>query len=238
MIETQEIHWKRIGIEAAAVVASILLAFAIDAWWSSRSEQARTEELLRALEVEWASDLQRIDQTVDQSDKRKKALVRAVKFYYSEESSLTPEVAMDIYRTLLTGGGTYKPSLAAHTALLTYGLDRINDVRLRTAIAKWPSVLAESSPEDEGLREFIFSEVRPSLARVAHNLGQSWSDAEGDFNFRSMDLEPSQLPFAVFNDDNFIYVIRHWVYLLDDYQFNLETLHSALTENLALLEAR
>ncbi len=64
MIETQKIHWKRIGIEAAAIVASILLAFAIDAWWSSKSEQARTEELLRALEVEWASDLQRVNRAV------------------------------------------------------------------------------------------------------------------------------------------------------------------------------
>ena len=237
MIETQEIHWKRIGIEAAAIVASILLAFAIDAWWSSRSEQARTEELLRALEVEWASDLQRIDQTVDQSDKKKRALVRAVNFYYSEESSLTPEVAMDIYRTLLIGG-TYKPSLAAHTALLTYGLDRINDVRLRTAIAKWPTELAEVLPEQMARREFILSEVRPSLARVAHNLGQPWYDGEDDFYFRSYGLESSQLAFASFNDDNYIYLIRHWVYLLDDYQFNLETLHSALTENLALLEAR
>jgi hypothetical protein len=99
-------------------------------------------------------------------------------------------------------------------------------------------VLAESSPEEEGLREFIFLEVRPSLARVAHNLGQSWSDAEGEFYFRSFGLDPSELAFAGFNDDNYIYVIRHWVYLLDDYQFNLETLHSALTENLALLEAR
>ena len=33
MTETQKIPWKRISVEAAASVASILLAFAIDAWW-------------------------------------------------------------------------------------------------------------------------------------------------------------------------------------------------------------
>jgi len=36
MINADKIPWKRLSVEAAAIVASILLAFAIDAWWGDR----------------------------------------------------------------------------------------------------------------------------------------------------------------------------------------------------------
>jgi hypothetical protein len=32
MSESRKIAWKRLSVEAAAIVASILLAFVIDAW--------------------------------------------------------------------------------------------------------------------------------------------------------------------------------------------------------------
>ena len=47
------IPWKRIGVEAAAIVVSILLAFAIDAWWAERINQSRSEGQLRALAIEF-----------------------------------------------------------------------------------------------------------------------------------------------------------------------------------------
>jgi hypothetical protein len=52
MTEAQSIPWKRISVEAAAIVASILLAFAIDAWWDHRVEQEDLLEYLLAFEQE------------------------------------------------------------------------------------------------------------------------------------------------------------------------------------------
>ena len=37
----QTIQWKRLFVEAVAIVGSILLAFAIDAWWEDRSDNVR-----------------------------------------------------------------------------------------------------------------------------------------------------------------------------------------------------
>jgi hypothetical protein len=55
MTERQNIPWKRLSVEAAAIVASILLAFAIDAWWgeSQRDEAERIvlQTLLEDLRV-------------------------------------------------------------------------------------------------------------------------------------------------------------------------------------------
>ena len=46
MSDTREIPWKRLVVEGAAIVASILLAFAIDAWWQDRSDQLRVTEYI------------------------------------------------------------------------------------------------------------------------------------------------------------------------------------------------
>jgi hypothetical protein len=43
------IQWGRLGAEGAAIVASILLAFAIDAWWESRQNRADEIAALDAL---------------------------------------------------------------------------------------------------------------------------------------------------------------------------------------------
>lgn len=61
MANAQEIPWARITVEGAAIVVSILLAFAIDAWWEDRAE--RQQE--RAVLVQILRDL-----TVDADDMR------------------------------------------------------------------------------------------------------------------------------------------------------------------------
>jgi len=47
MTETQSIPWKRISVEAAAIVASILMAFTIDAWWSDRQRDEAERVVLK-----------------------------------------------------------------------------------------------------------------------------------------------------------------------------------------------
>ncbi len=52
MTDAQKVPWKRISIEAAAIVGSILLAFAIDAWWQERGEREDLHQYLSAFEQE------------------------------------------------------------------------------------------------------------------------------------------------------------------------------------------
>ena len=48
----EEIPWKRLSVEAAAIVASILLAFAIDAWWNELQSDRAVGEVLKAVRSE------------------------------------------------------------------------------------------------------------------------------------------------------------------------------------------
>ena len=58
MTETQTIPWKRISVEAMAIIASILLAFAIDAWWEDRNEVRLERRLLTAMLVEFENNIE------------------------------------------------------------------------------------------------------------------------------------------------------------------------------------
>jgi hypothetical protein len=52
MSMSRDIPWKRLSVEAAAIVASILLAFAIDAWWEDRLERGLGVEYERRIATE------------------------------------------------------------------------------------------------------------------------------------------------------------------------------------------
>ena len=60
MKNTQDIPWIRIAAEATAVLVSILLAYAIDAWWAERLERIAGREELSRLYDEFASNRERI----------------------------------------------------------------------------------------------------------------------------------------------------------------------------------
>ncbi len=46
MSESQAIPWKQLAAEAVAIVASILLAFWIDAWWDGSKDRQEEHEIL------------------------------------------------------------------------------------------------------------------------------------------------------------------------------------------------
>ncbi len=57
MTETPNIPWKRIAVEAIAIVGSILLAFAIDAWWADRQDRAEEQRIIVGLKSEFEQNL-------------------------------------------------------------------------------------------------------------------------------------------------------------------------------------
>ena len=56
MSNTQTIPWTRISVETAAIVASILLAFSIDAWWDRVQDRAEEREILSLLRAEFEAN--------------------------------------------------------------------------------------------------------------------------------------------------------------------------------------
>lgn len=53
MADNQTLPWKRLTLEATAIVGSILLAFAIDAWWEERQDHREEQQILQGLHAEF-----------------------------------------------------------------------------------------------------------------------------------------------------------------------------------------
>jgi hypothetical protein len=59
--DDRKIPWKRIAVEAVAIVASILHAFAIDASWEDRQANTKRQDLIHGLTSDFESLVERAD---------------------------------------------------------------------------------------------------------------------------------------------------------------------------------
>lgn len=59
MTASQQIPWKRVSVEAVAIVGSILLAFGVQAWWDERLERIDEAEQIGGLHAEFTENIER-----------------------------------------------------------------------------------------------------------------------------------------------------------------------------------
>ena len=68
MTEIHSIPWKRLSAEVVAIVGSILLAFAIDAWWQDVQDARRQERLVAALLLDFETTKSRLESNIEYAD--------------------------------------------------------------------------------------------------------------------------------------------------------------------------
>jgi hypothetical protein len=232
-----QISWFRIFAESVAIVTSILLAFAIDAWWTDRSERVRTDELLQALETEWSTEITKIDSNLANYDRILSATIELVDAHESENIDLTAEQAVTIIQNA-HDWTTHKSSISALNVLLDYGLDHIDDPILRSAIVAWPSVLAEVAPEEDSLQELALMRTRTQLARIAQNLGTPWLASDDGNPHFWFGADAGERALAMIADEEYIRGQRQLVNMLGQYQRQLGSVRATLKQNLDLLRDR
>lgn len=161
MPESEIIPWKRISVEAIAIVGSILLAFAIDAWWAESQEREFERETLAGLLEEFQ------DHKVDMSRDGHvfilgavNELIQAANTGSYESSRLTIDQLLFFLRIPLSldlGSGV-------RDALISSGqIEVIADKALRYEIAEWSGVFDELRDDEEAGRKFVFDLVIPYL---------------------------------------------------------------------------
>jgi len=174
MNETQNIPWKRISVEAAAIVASILLAFAIDAWWQERIEEDREEEILTAL--------------LDDFEKSKLSIEDGRNFHIGVQrsnralldASISSDIALsslEIERLLadLTWWDSQPRFFTGALNSLVYGgeLSVIEDDALRQVLADWPSEIQRTESLRSQDYDFFSNVLLPYLRENGYLLNIS-----------------------------------------------------------------
>ncbi len=161
----KQIPWKRIGIEASAIVASILLAFAIDAWWDEQNQRTEEHHLLVALQAELAFNSDGATRFAD----RKLATAKSLRQIVDALESVPIGESAILSNTLLAsafGSTTYGSRRAVYDAMVQSGqMQLIENSDLREMLAGWPAWLEDAVENDLHIREILGPLVIRRLVR-------------------------------------------------------------------------
>lgn len=170
MAEQQNIQWKRLTIEAAAIVASILLAFAIDALWEEHLERLEEADVLSQLHKEFSANSALIARRKDdctagcRAEKASNQVYKLIDQPLSNGASTiaVPNLALDG----LIGAGTFEAETPVLDGLIQSGrLAVIQDQRVLSAIATWDRFLRDSLEIQQRARRNVDTYVIPALIK-------------------------------------------------------------------------
>jgi len=160
------VSWSRLLVEGAAVVLSILLAFWIDAAWEQRQEQEADLTRLRALH----SELQAHKVLLAEATSAHRA---TVEYGYELIGLLTPEPTADEaarITELLNGLLSYyrinAPFGSLQTATASGAIARMQNVKLASALASWPTVIEDLVEEQISGGTILVLDFYANLGRI------------------------------------------------------------------------
>ena len=172
MTRSEKIPWKRISVEAAAIVASILLAFAIDAWWAERLERIAEREELSRLYEEIASNYERLDSWVSEGGyvhRQKEAALNVSETLNAALKDGSATVLLSdrqIAQIIITP--TFEAEMSVYDGLVRSGRVEIIENRIIVkAIAVWERRLRSANDEEQRGLRFVNEKLFPAL--VANN---------------------------------------------------------------------
>jgi len=201
-----ESTWRRLA-EGALIVASILLAFAIDAAWDERTERRRRDALLAALEREMAIASDERDRVARYHAMGQEAAAALLRFDDGEPLDRLSVAAVDsLLQLAYNSTATFDaPSGALDGLLLSGNLDLIEDEALLIELTSYPGLVSDLSREQGFLVEVAFrlldylgaegvdvsllndSAVEPSERSVPWRLGRTGAYAiVGEPQFRGL----------------------------------------------------
>ncbi len=175
MDNPQKIPWKRIAVEAGAIVVSILLAFAIDAWWADRQRLIEERSVLLSLYPE----AQELVALVDRYEIYIDALRDANRRTYNASAASKSEITdSEIDQLLIEISWYIEPSIANAPVLesLVKGgdLDIVSSGELRRHMADTMAILDAYKVEIVRDSDFYNGALLPFLQSHA-SLGQIYT---------------------------------------------------------------
>ena len=141
MSEPRSIPWVSIAVEAAAIVVSILLAFAIDAWWTEKKESDVEHVALQALRSDFISSREQMAVVLRSLEGARADFARFQSATPAELSEIDPDAIRPIIIGLFKNH-TFDPVTATLDALANDGrLGLISDAQLLRRLSRWRSDL-------------------------------------------------------------------------------------------------
>jgi hypothetical protein len=192
----QSPSWKRGLSELALIVLGVLIALAVNAWWSRRQDDARERAYLRQLLVDVRGNEQDIDRVLAQSRNSIAALEQLVDVF----DAAGPLPSCDTLSSLIRNSLTYSNvdlRSGTYSALMTTGEVRlIGDDSLRAQVISYASEVEGASARMEQWIPLMWDSAEPLRRRIEYfwRLPRSEGSSEpppwSDCNFEPLRSEP------------------------------------------------
>ena len=237
------IPWKRIAVEGIAIVASILLAFAIDAWWDDRKERELEQEALHDLRAEYE----------DHKDDVSSANTRHLNYLVAIQTLLescqrgrwdSDEITLDDAIFALQVPETVDLGAGVRDTLISSGkLDIFQDRNLRYELAEWDSVLFELSDDQLNGAQMVLGLIQPYLARSGVQMSGPLSKAPGQQFWSIQARSPSigsDPMISICSDQEFLAIVEmrygymvHTAFEFDNVISGIESMLRRIDESLS-----
>ena len=163
--KSHRLPWVRLFAETVAIVLSILIAFALDAWWDDRRENAEQRRYLVAIAADFEANqelLRRYESMYREVDIGTRALIGMLE-------GPGPGAPVSVPDSLVTAAAfvaTYDPSRAAYEDLLNGGgLASIRNEALRHDLAAWPPQLEDALENETFAATLVLEQLLPTLGQ-------------------------------------------------------------------------
>lgn len=178
-VKRTRIPWLRFGAESAAIVLSILIAFAIDAWWDYRQDRIDEREALAGLEEEFAAFDGRLGRRALFYD----SVVGRIEWLLGSSAGDLRASVGQFAEALgpMVGAPTFETGSGIRDGLVASGgLSVIRNDGLRSRLSSWERVMEETVDNERVVREFAGGVLIPFLAARGVPVGRSLATWRGD----------------------------------------------------------
>ena len=159
-----EIPWLRLGAESVAIVGSILLAFAIDAWWAELSDRRAESEELSRLDSEFIWNRDRINGIRDMQLQARDASMNLLELFAEHANGSERVSVPDTMISLMLQAPTFEAATPVLEGLVLSGrLEIIQDRGVLSAIAEWDRGLTQVTEAQLAARQEANMQLRSIL---------------------------------------------------------------------------
>jgi hypothetical protein len=232
-------RYRRLMAEGTAIVVSVLLAFAIQAWWEQRRERAEEVRLLIAVLDEMRSNLSALEGNRAFHLAVLSADNTALRLAGLDPRSLTVEYADSLIADLSWWNGSTSWATGAVSALTSSGrLSAIRDEPLRRIFAEWPKRVDMVRAAEDQEYDFFIGVFMPyirkegSLAQISDAI-RTRPGSQERYTLEKLNYAPTDTDhrrILVSREFQNMVLHRRWIQddILDWYDKFAATLHAAI----------
>ena len=164
MSESTESTFRRLAIEAPVIIASILLAFAIDAWWQESEEREAEIVMLKRLQADFIE----LDKSLQVVEEEHGWAKEACQFFMNQPLGSTLEINPDNDRKVFLvflASRTFNPGSGAVASFHNNDGGRlIQNQTLADKILAWSGLVEELQEEETNLQKGVAERWSPFIA--------------------------------------------------------------------------